>query len=43
MYHLYYFPSDRRPEPQLGYPSPFTPFDRYFYDFDRREYVFYPD
>ena len=43
LYHLYYFPSGRRPEPQLGYPSPFTPFDRYFYDFDRREYVFYPD
>ena len=43
LYRLYYFPSDRRPEPQLGYPSPFTPYDRYFYDFNRREYVFYPD
>ncbi|HFC6393546.1 hypothetical protein [Neisseria bacilliformis] len=42
---LYYFPPNppAQPQPFLFYPAFTRPFDRYFYDFDRRRFEFQPD
>jgi hypothetical protein len=39
--HLYY--DDRNGQPVVAYASPLIPFDTYYFDFDRRAWIYRPD